>query len=322
MYIRKKNEPERKYPVPAPYYEPLSTRDTREAVFTRTAQPRKTTGSFGAADPVKRYTKSRDISSPYEPQENPWVSGGAFRDGYQFGDLAKGITGTILDTTQNVFAGAARIGETAIDSVAGRIAGVGLFEDELSEFVKRDLINEEAVGGVLARNSLPGLAGAIFGVDPERDSFLGEKGDSLAQSAGQYVFTRGLNSIGIPGEAVSGVVSYGGEMENALLQGATPREANISAGISARGEILSEKLSGGIKFGGKAADDVLVDYLSDRISNKFWKTLTKATLGGIGEGNEEIVCRSLSISCLWTATVTRPSMCWPGFPVRAATVIR
>lgn len=123
----------------------------------------------------------------------------------------------------------------------------------------------------------------------EKDSMLAEKSDSLVQSAGQLAGTAALTAMGIPSDIVIGLTSFGSEAENALKQGATYEEAGLSATISAGAEILSEKISGGIKFGGKTLDDGATKWLARNISNKAVRTGLKLGMDMVGEGAEEII---------------------------------
>ena len=305
MYIRKLYEPEDKLRLQIPGHGTGSAagsaaqQEVRGKV-TQSRSPQAQAAASGAAQGGRRYTTKTGLPSLYVPEENTWLSRGSFGDGYQFGDVARGITGTMLETSENVFTGALRVAENAVDAVAGRAAKIKPLERPLTEFVKKDLIDEEKLArGYTKYWSLPGWAGMAFSVDPDRDSFLGDKGEALAQSAGQLALTAGANSVGIPGDLITGVTSYGSEVESALRAGATPKQANASATISALGEVITEKGFGAIKFGGKALDDALVDNLTDGISNKVWKTLAKAGLGGIGEGNEEIASEVISRLGQW-----------------------
>lgn len=127
----------------------------------------------------------------------------------------------------------------------------------------------------------------------EEKSVLGDKSDSLVQSAGQLLGTAGLQAVGVPWWLTTGVSSFGGEVENAFNNNATYGEAGTSGLISAGAEVLTEKISGGIKFGGKALDDGLKRAISQGISNKTLNTLTKLGVDATGEGAEEVLSEVL-----------------------------
>ena len=128
----------------------------------------------------------------------------------------------------------------------------------------------------------------------EKDSISAEKTDSLAQSGGQLLATAGLQAVGVPWFVTTGATSFGAEAENALNQGATMEEAGVSAAITAGAEILTEKISGGIKFGGKTADEFLTKQIARGVSNKVLRVLAKLGLDMAGEGAEEVLSGFMS----------------------------
>ncbi len=130
--------------------------------------------------------------------------------------------------------------------------------------------------------------------DMERYSVLDEKADSLMQASGQLLGTAALQGIGVPWFVTTGATSMGAEFENASKQGATYEEALMSSAISAGAEILTEKISGGISFGGKTLDDLWTDKLARTISNKIGRSLLKFGADVAGEGFEEVVSQFAS----------------------------
>ena len=64
--------------------------------------------------------------------------------------------------------------------------------------------------------------------------------------------------------------------------------------MTAGAEILTEKISGGIKFGGKTLDDGLQKMLAEKISNKTVQKLTKLGVDMTGEGAEEVLSEVIS----------------------------
>ena len=186
---------------------------------------------------------------------------------------------------------------------------------ETEEFVKKDLYDEQAVAKKLLSNlgsaaymsnitqnggfatqadlqmasNMQNASLKYLNDDMEKASVLGDKSDALVQSAGQLLATMGLQAAGVPWWLTTGVTSFGAETENALKQGATLEEANLSAAISAGAEILTEKLSGGISFGGKTLDDALTQRLARSISNKLVRNGLKVGMDFVGEGSEEVL---------------------------------
>lgn len=184
-----------------------------------------------------------------------------------------------------------------------------------AEFIKKDLYNEQEVArkiltnlgaaSVLPNNGYANLSeeqrkalqeGTRYYLDNmmEQDSVFDEKTDAVVQSAGQLGGTIGLQAIGVPWWFTTGVTSYGAEAENALNQGATLEEAGASGAINAAAEILTEKISGGIKFGGKTLDDALTKNLASSISNKFVRNFAKVGMDTAGEGFEEVLSSAIS----------------------------
>ncbi len=247
------------------------------------------------------YGVDREIApTKTEKDERKWFEKGAFEDGWQFGDLAKTILGTGTDIKENLFSGIIGMGEKVVDAGAYLVGGAaGLlgadeFKDKTADFIKKDLYDEEKVAKKLIGVSASGVFNDTVGIDTEEDSWLGEKADALVQSGGQLLATAGLQVAGVPWFVTSGVTSFGSEAENALNEGASYGGAGLSAAISAGAEILTEKISGGISFGGKALDDVLTQRIARGVSNKVVRTLSKLGLDMAGEGTEEVLSGVMS----------------------------
>lgn len=269
-----------------------------------------------------------ELKKQYFPGEiRTWFNTGAFDDGYQFGDLGKSVYATTQDIKSNIAGGLLDLGEGIIDTGAyvanaiarltgtndlgdvadilhaiarvthtDKIAPINSFlstldgmdlrdqkvQDYIVDFIKKDLYN----GADVARAVID-----PFKLAPEEDSFLGEKSRGLLQSGGQLAGTTAITALSggtIPWWVTMGASTFGGEAEQALNQGATFAQAGASGLISAGAEILSEKLSGGISFGGGTLDDLFLDPLLDQISNKAVKALAKTGADALGEGFEEI----------------------------------
>ena len=196
---------------------------------------------------------------------------------------------------------------------------VGQSKEDIAPFIAKDLYNEEEVskkilselGSAVYLSNVAQTSGQVTQKDfdtaeqirgeskklvekADTYSVLGEKSDAVIQSAGQLAAQVGLQAVGVPWFVTSGVSAFGGEAENALNQGATYEAAGASGLISAGAEILTEKISGGIKFGGKALDDVLTQQIARGISDKTLRTLAKLGLDMTGEGAEEVLSQVLS----------------------------
>ena len=239
-------------------------------------------------------------------KQSGWFHKGAYDDGYQFGDLSKTVLGTLRDVENNMYTGIAGIGETVVDTGAyllggiGGLFGVNEFQRDMERFIEKDLYDEKKVGRFIGNgaSAIGALSNALeqLGIDMDEDknSVLGNKSDSLVQSGGQLLATAGLQAVGVPWWLTTGATSFGAEVENAFNQDATYAEAGGSALISAGAEILTEKISGGIKFGGKTLDDVLAKPLLEKISGKTLRTLAKLGMDTAGEGAEEVISQIFS----------------------------
>lgn len=232
-------------------------------------------------------------------EERSYFKKGAFKDGYDFGDIGKTIYGTTTDIGENIGAGLGRIGEGLIDTVAygagstAKALGKDKFAEKTKDFISRNLVDEykigEKYGSLIFGAGLPGLGNKILNKgNTERSSILGEKSDSIVQSGGQLLGTAGLQMAGVPWFITTGVTGFGTGVEDAFKSDATYGEAGIYGGISAGSEIIFEKL-GGIKFGGKALDTGVKRELSKAIANKSLKALSKFGLDVTAEGTEEVL---------------------------------
>ena len=219
-----------------------------------------------------------------------------FEDGYDRWDISKTILATGKDALVDVYAGILGMGEKAVDAGATYIGkqadvfGLDGAADKLKGFVAKDLYDETEVARKMVNPAIAWQLLDRWGVkDEEEASVLGKSMDSYAQSGGQLLGQAALNAVGVPWFVTSGVTSFGGEAEQAFQNDASYNEAVVSGLITAGAEILSEKISGGIKFGGKTLDDALVKGISQKISNKAVQFLAKLGLDMAGEGAEEVL---------------------------------
>ncbi len=286
------------------------------------AQQRKsgsTTVTGPSASTVKR-TVTGPVKKTDKNEDRTWFKKGAFSDGYQFWDVTKTLLGTAADVGENIGTGIIGMGERAVDALTMLGTTMGnnqmsqLSNDELAfkaligkskqadktvkkydvwqkdakkgatEFVKKDLYDEKAI----SKKILTAPFEKSTKINTEEVSILGEKSDSHVQSAGQLLATAGLSAVGMPWFLTTGVTSFGAEAENAMNEGATFEQATMSAAVSAGAEILSEKLFGGIKFGGKTLDDVMLKPFIEKISSKAVKALVNIGVDTAGEGAEEV----------------------------------
>ena len=274
---------------------------------------KKQTSSGSSQLSVSDRVHARTGEKKKEEEERKWFQKGLFEDGWQFGDVTKTILGSASDLLEDVGTGIIGLGEKAVDTLAtiapyayqSQYYQNGGYLDleqqkvvnqmteqakkDSAKFVAKDLYDEEKVA-----KAIIGAPVRSLGIDVEKSSVFGEKTDALAQSAGQLAATAGLQAVGVPWFITSGVASYGSEVESALNEGATNEEAMLSGVITAGAEILTEKISGGIKFGGKALDDVLTKQIARGVSNKTVRTLAKLGIDMSGEGAEEVLSGAMS----------------------------
>ena len=270
--------------------------------------------SFADIAPIGKDKEERRAEEDIAPvkteeKERTWFQKGEFEDGYQFGDLTKTILGSKTDLATNVSAGVMGMGEKAVDLLAYLapaftasqqaqnnpyyqfdIKEYRQQQQDMSEFIQKDLYDEQEI----AKKIISDPYKKVTGIDSETASVFGEKSDSLAQSAGQLGATVALQAVGVPWWLTTGATSFGGEAETALKEGATYEQAGGSALITAGADILTEKISGGIKFGGKTLDDGLTKALARTISDKTLRTLTKLGVDATGEGLEEVLAGAVS----------------------------
>lgn len=281
--------------------------------------------------PVRTTTsKTNNKKTEQKSKKRTWFDKGVFDDGYQFGDIAKGILGTGTDVTTHLGAGILGIGEKLVD--AGATLGAMMNQNSMNQaaesemiynfvsgkkdetvlkryqnyqdkvekgtadFVAKDLYDEKNI----AKKIISAPIKSVTGIDSEKDSFLGDKSDALAQSAGQLGAQIAVSSIPGFGQAAGmglmAATAFGSEAESAFSQGATFDEAVLSSTISAGAEMLTEKI-GGVKFGGKTLTDAVFGKLSSKLTSKLATTLVvtgKVTADALAEGGEEILSGYMS----------------------------
>ena len=235
--------------------------------------------------PVKQTNK--------ETEERTWFQKGAFEDGYQFGDVLKTISGTSSDLRAGLMSGILGMGETVVDTGAYIAGGVGglfgadEFQDNMQEFIAKDLYDERAVAEKIVKGTSP-LTGSFGDID---NSVLGEKSDSLVESGGQLLGQIALAPY-VPWFVTSAVTSFGGEVENAFNQGASYRDAGFSGVVTAGAELLTEKLFGGSGLGEKGL--INTELFTKGIANKTVKLFADYGIDIVGEGLEEVASEFLS----------------------------
>ncbi len=254
--------------------------------------PIKVTTSVGSSGVT--HSGSGGTFGKKDEKERTWFQRGSLGDGFSGKNLTETVLGSNLDFKENLLTGVIGMGEKVVDAGA-YLAGLLSFNDnykkKVENFITKDLYDEEKIAKKIIQGDSSNMLtfDMLTGSSVEEASVFGEKSDSLVQSAGQLGATVGLQAVGVPWFVTTGTTTFGGEIENAFNQGAAYGEAGGSALISSGAEILSEKLSGGISFGGKTLDDALLKPLTEKISNKTIKALANVGIDAVGEGAEEIV---------------------------------
>jgi hypothetical protein len=269
----------------------LSLREQRMANDNNRQQTYASTAEPDIAPSKSTVTEDEDEGKKW--YEGWFQKGGAFEDGYQFGDIWKTIEGTSRDLEENVMAGILGIGEGIVDTGAYILGAVGGraskdFKDKTQEFIAKDLYDEKAV------------AQKILGMQPQlhnlwtksENSVLGEKSDSLAQSGGQLLGTAALQAAGVPWWVTTGATTFGSAADEAFNAGADYGEAGLSAAITAGAEILTEKMFGGSGLGEKGL--INLDKLTAGIANKTAKALLDFGIDMAAEGSEEVFSQVIS----------------------------
>ncbi len=244
-------------------------------------------------------SESEQITKP-ESEERTWFQKGAFEDGYQFGDLTKSIIASADEVQHNLRTGVVGMGEQIVDAGATIVGGIGGifskdFKEDVGDFIEKDLYDEEKVADNWITKLLLGShfdmamnSAQAGGRDiDEEDSVLGEKTNSLVQSASQMGVTAGLQALGVPWWLTTGVTSFGSGMESSLKEGATYNEAVASAGVQTVAEVLTEKMFGGSGLGEKGL--INLEPLTKGIANKVVKTFADYGIDVLAEGTEEFV---------------------------------
>ncbi len=257
-------------------------------------------------NPEARSQMLQAVISKANEDKQSWFKGSnLFDDGYDDFDVLKTAGSTAADAAQEFLEGFLEMGERAVDAGAYLVGQgaqhTGINEqaekavaDKMRKFVEKDLYDSEKMIKSGAENtpSIPAIL-KHYGVDDIEDaSVLGTKSEGLANSAGQLAGQIGLQAIGVPWYATSGVTSFGGEAEQAFQQGATYNEAGFSAAVAAGSEILTEKLFGGSGLGEKGL--INTGKLTSKISNKGVKVLADYGVDIAAEGTEEVVAQFFS----------------------------
>ena len=297
---KKKKEEEEVYVVEDSKGKKVNQNKSKEHVETRLSQATKYKNDTDFFTPTTTKTNQNKEIAPIKKttssnNKRTWFDSGAFDDGYQFGDVTKSILGTVGNIGDSLATGVARIGEGVIDSALYLAGGIAdKTGNKTASTIAKAIISADTVDIAKSINNSYRSNVLYDGkLDEQKyikdNSLLGEKSSSLIESGGQLAGTVALQAAGVPWWVTTGVTSFGSGTQEAFNNGATYGQAGAYGAISAGAEILTEKLSGGISFGGKTLDDALIKPLTEKISSKTLKVLANFGIDALGEGTEEIV---------------------------------
>ena len=223
----------------------------------------------------------------------------AFKDGYQFGDINKTINSTGIKAMNEFTKGILNIGEGIGDTLtygtSYALKKTGFLKnyidpEDLKKEAQKDIFNNlfKESDKMASKNSI---------TDYKTDSIINSLGYmyGLQASAGLGKTTASQTAIST---AVTFESAYGHGLTEAYNAGASDKDANLYALISASAEAGSELMFGGIGKGTKAVglsksaiplDDIVAEKLSKNCKSMIMQNLTRAIVKSAGEGVEEIV---------------------------------
>jgi len=264
-------------------------------------------GVIGNAKGERYYAGTPSVLSNQQEEKKTnffdnWINSGAFKDGYQFGDITKSIGSTAGDIGLNVVEGIMSMGEGLGDLANYGIANIQDYlgyKDQAKE--RRQQASENATS--LTMNWLKNKIGI------NENSLSGDKIDNIGRAVGNAMTiwaTAGLGEYANLGKVGSSVLtngelfasSMGSGMSEAYQSGATDDEALKYGIISALAETGSEMMFGGLGRGlntigvGKGlseADDILAKKVASKFKTKLAKNLSEYVVKSGAEGVEEVV---------------------------------
>lgn len=250
--------------------------------------------------PLAENAAEREAQSKYKEEDKGFFKSGAFKDGYQFGDVTKSVASTVGDIGVNAAKGLGGMAEGVVDLVQYGVAGmadlVGAdeFADDLKRVTRKNVVNDF-------------LAPAEKKVN--KNSFLGDTSDAVMQGLGQVggiILSGGAGSaagLGTTGTSVltTGTMfasSAGSGMSEAYQSGADDATAvayGVSKGaIDAGTELIFGGLGKavnalGFSRGISSLDDIFARKISGKLSNQTLKNISEFGIKASAEGLEEVL---------------------------------
>lgn len=247
---------------------------------------------------LSRSKNSRVLDNP--PDYDFFKKSGAFKDGYQFGDVTKTVGSTVADVGIGMTKGAGRMVEGLTDAGHYLIANGA---DALGNDEFADKLRVKA-----QENAIDRMFGDVHKRVKE-NSILSEKVDAVTEGLGQVatvLLTGGVAGALGAGTAgatalttgVMGASSFGSGMSEAYQGGATDEEATkyglIKGTVDAGTELIFGGLGKAVKATGlskgiSSLDDAFALKLSSKISDQTLKNLAEFGVKASAEGVEEVL---------------------------------
>ena len=230
---------------------------------------------------------------------------GAFKNGYDFGDVTKTILGTAADAGVGVMKGVLNVGEGVLD-LGVHAVGWGA-----------DLVGADGTADMLHRRaSKNDVANSFSGVDKFLDGYsvFGRTTDSVMEGVGQVgttILTGGIAQAAGWGSAGAAALTYGtmgassmgSGMSEAYANGASDWDAFTYGLISGVADTATEMVFGGLGKGVNmlgfnkgllSADDILAKKISGMFSSQLMKNIAEFGVKASAEGLEEVMAGYLS----------------------------
>lgn len=284
----------------------------RDDILTQTDYKTKYSSMLSSSFPL--YTSKNE-----KPEDRGGIfAKGAFRDGYQKGDIPRTAVSTIGDIAGGLLKGAAYMGEGIYD--AGMYLGAGI-ADNRGDTALADERREKA-----KKNSVNNFF-EPFETEVDKNSLLGESADKFTNMLGQVggLMLTGAAGVGLGAAAGLGAAgagalatglttgatfmsSTGSGMSQAYQEGATDEEALKYGLIAGFADAATELIFGGLgkainakglSTGLSSADDMLAKKVTEKINNVVLKNTTELGIKASGEGLEEVLAGGIQAFGQW-----------------------
>ena len=271
--------------------------------YLKAKQKRKKDEEDGFVETTSVGYTSNDIAPVAEQEDKgglQFFQKGAFEDGYQSGDVAKAILGTVGDVVVDLGKGFFRSAEGIADLLSYGVAGIS------------DAVGADDFADTMRLGGKTNVTDMLFGgADEYLDNYsvLGRTTDSAVEGVGQIGFmiatsglgaASGLGKVGsmLLSSGIIGASGMGSGMSEAYEGGATDEEAVTYGVISGASEAITEMIFGGLGKTAKAAgvgiglssaDDMLAKKVSGLFTSRIAKNFAEYGIKAGAEGFEEVL---------------------------------